>query len=799
MASKRLANNDGAQDATLNSVKSASSKVVLNGLSEKEKPLVEAIMNSIFNLKTTHDKYVINVASTSINAILGRIASLLDEVKDDFTSKELADVKTAIISSVNNILQDLPKNNDTIDIEQITSKIIDKIQTLQDSFTLEIKSQLETFITENTKSKNEEKTSESADFIVDQIINKVNSDKEDTEKPVEKNDDFTKNINELVQLVAKCYTTIDNKLINIENIIRTVSLEVSQINQKIDIVLDKINSLLPTSKDKKDKKNEKNATNAINKVIMQMSETIEKINQFFNNFIDYLANNFQTLLNKVYGVFVKFWIKLMIGVVVPTLTIIGAFLYLLAEPLMKILQPILDFVDNLIGKILDFLAPIRDFVLDILKRIFDAIEPALVAFFKGLASVAEKVAIGLGLFVTSVLNVLKLLMDGIATGAFALGQALVTFATSVINVLVLFMKGLSTQAEAIGKGLGKFVTVCLDVLTALMEGFGTYAKKIGEAIGKVVLAVVEVVALLVQFLKECVGILVAIVGTIRDFFEGIRSKAKAIGEMIGTIIYNFFKGFNTKAEMIGEAVADFVLETAKLMTKIVRSINNISRIIDLYVVAPITALKIKFRSGLAKLADYDGWGSSVTSALANAFGWGSLSKEEQQEARDAQNKSVGDLIAEQMQKTKEKFAAEDKAEELAKINAKLQQQKIQQMLDSIHVIDDIFTLVKELHTHFLGEEKTTAALSIQAIQPNLEQLENIQTQDQQAKDSLQQNLEQEKQQVSKPKKQDNFKDVLMTYLDEKFGNIMKKLDQPQVLPIPLQSGLNNNIAGLEDM
>ena len=93
---------------------------------------------------------------------------------------------------------------------------------------------------------------------------------------------------------------------------------------------------------------------------------------------------------------------------------------------------------------MDFLAPIRDFVLDVLKRIFDAIEPALIAFFKGLASVAEKVAIGLGLFVTSVLNVLKLLMDGIASGAFSLGKALVKFATNIVDVLANFMKGLAT-------------------------------------------------------------------------------------------------------------------------------------------------------------------------------------------------------------------------------------------------------------------------------------------------------------------------------------------------------------------
>ena len=193
----------------------------------------------------------------------------------------------------------------------------------------------------------------------------------------------------------------------------------------------------------------------------------------------------------------------------------GFVLKLIAKPLMEILQPIMDFIDSIVGKILDFLKPVRDFLINVFQKVWDIISPVIEAFFTALKPFAAAVAIGLGLFVQSVLNVLKLLMDGIASGAEALGKALVTFATAVVDVLALFMKGLSSQAEAIGIGLGKFVSSCLNVLTLLMDGIGTQAKAIGEAIGKLVLALVEVATLIVDFAKNVVGLLTDIVKIIR--------------------------------------------------------------------------------------------------------------------------------------------------------------------------------------------------------------------------------------------------------------------------------------------
>ena len=84
----------------------------------------------------------------------------------------------------------------------------------------------------------------------------------------------------------------------------------------------------------------------------------------FTDFIGYLVKNFKTFLDKVSGVVEKFWLGLLLKTIVPTMLIIGAVLYLLADPLMKVLQPVMDFISGIVNKILDFIAPIRDFLLD---------------------------------------------------------------------------------------------------------------------------------------------------------------------------------------------------------------------------------------------------------------------------------------------------------------------------------------------------------------------------------------------------------------------------------------------------
>jgi len=52
------------------------------------------------------------ITSKNTDAILGRIASLLDEVKDDFTNNELTEVKNYIVDSLNETI----KNKSTLEL-----------------------------------------------------------------------------------------------------------------------------------------------------------------------------------------------------------------------------------------------------------------------------------------------------------------------------------------------------------------------------------------------------------------------------------------------------------------------------------------------------------------------------------------------------------------------------------------------------------------------------------------------------------------------------------------------------------
>ena len=524
---------------------------------------------------------------------------------------------------------------------------------------------------------------------------------------------------------------------------------------------------------------------------IKLSKMIDKVNDFIDNFFDNMLGYVEKFIDKalkfakkaVNVLMTHIFAWLLVNVVLIGL-LFGFVLKLIAKPLMEILQPIMDFIDSIVGKILDFLKPVRDFLINVFQKVWDIISPVIEAFFTALKPFAAAVAIGLGLFVQSVLNVLKLLMDGIASGAEALGKALVTFATAVVDVLALFMKGLSSQAEAIGIGLGKFVSSCLNVLTLLMDGIGTQAKAIGEAIGKLVLALVEVATLIVDFAKNVVGLLTDIVKIIRKPIQ---------------FLADFFDGIGTRAKQIGEKMGDIIL---KVLTKVEWAIDNLTDLVRLYVIAPLKALQLKIRSGLAKMADYDGWGSSIVNGLANAFGWGSLSDKEKDEARNAEGKSIGELVNQQMEKMRENIAADKAAKEAADLAKQLQQKQIENLLANQHKIDDILAIainnnehLVEIGKHFGVEieppkiEVAPPKIDMSAPEIDVDQL-NANSNDTASRIDKLTGLVQPLPQYMK---------MCMNTIQQNLDSILEKLDdKPNLLPIPMMNPMEGNMAMMEN-
>ena len=820
MASKRIANTNGSQNSLLNTAKPDTPKMVVSGLDEKQKVFVKNILDNIFQSYVTRDDYINHIESISINATLGRIASLLDEVKNDFTSNELEQIKTNIVESVKLALEDKVRNNDVIDIQNLTNVIVQNISEIQQNKLDELKTSIASFI---TAAKNDQQqqlidlNNEKLDVVkqhiqttiqqnndaMQQSIEELNSAKDETtsndnqEQEAEKAEQL---VNDMLVIINKFKKTFSQHETDINNRILDISNKIDNAIIKIDNAINNSTRLLPTSKDKKNKKKKAAIQENINKLILDTSDKLDKILSASSDIVAMAANLFSVILDKAKSILFKFFLKLVMTVIVPTFIIIGGAIYLLAEPLKKVLQPILDFVDGMITKAINFLKPVRDFMLDVLRRIFNIIKPALVAFFKGLQSEAKNVAIGLGEFVESVLNVLKSLMDGIATHASEVGKALVELATSVIDVLSEFMQGLSTQAEAIGQGLGKFVTTVLDTLRLFAEGIGTQAEAIGKAIGRVALGLVNVTHLLVQFCKECVGILVAIVGIIRDFFEGIRSKARAIGEMISQIMYHFFEGFNTKAEAIGEALAELVLKTTKLITKLLKGLQSLDRGIKLNVIAPFKALGRKINA--LRVAGEEKGKFTLFGCTINLFGFltTGMSNEAKQQAYADQGKSVTDLVSEEQHKLEEQFKAEDEAAALKELNDKIMQKNLQQIIDNLPNIQKSVALIKDLHSHFLGQEKTDELINaIQAMKPQMDQLENIQQENADTRNAAEtlKNEQEDIEDKDDNKQSDVTQNDIMSYLQNSFAKLINELNKPTVVPMQINTAADN-MAAIED-
>ena len=838
MSSIKIPNNTSAQNAFLNSVKSDALKANLSNLSQKEQVLAESIINNIFASYLTQDKFENNIKSVSIDATLGRIASLLDEVKNDFTSNELEHVKQATIQEIQNILADPDLTaSDKIDIHQLSINIASQIQDIQTNLIEATKKQIQEFILNSNVEQNTNLQQTSTDTI-DAIVNDIESTldqsatniKDNVEKTAKPEPDSSKSnsLNTLSSDIEKISNEILKLNIFTEKIFLNINVNLLNISDKIDSLIIKINKvikntavLLPTSKTKKENKKLDEQNNKLEKTILKISNQIDTLYTFVTQFADNVASHLQDILNKIFSKVVKFWLKLMVTYVVPILVLVGAALYLLAEPLMSILQPLMNTIEDIFGKILTFLEPIRDFVLKTLKSIFDLIEPALIAFFEGLASVAEPVAVGLCLFVNSVLKVLTLLMKGLASGAFALGKALVILATMIINTLTLFMKGIKPFARAIGEGLGIFVATVLDVLCFLMNGIKQSARAIGEAVGKVVLALVEVLELLIMFLENCVGILVAIVGSVRDFFEGLRSNARAIGEMLGTVVLNFFKGIDKHAKKIGEAVAELCLVTAKILIKIVDFFFDFKRAFETNVVVPFNALRRKLNVLKVKAAETEfsypngfdvnlnpfNFHFSLTYGVWKPFAWltGGMTQSEIDIAKFDKDKSIMEMQAEELQKMEEKFNEEDKAAELDNLRTKLNEDKMKQMVENIHIVDELFQLSKSLHSFVKGEDSTEAVLAaVKTTVSDLNEVEQIELNDQQVKTDLQNQLQEEKQesvdQMADGKKTEaEFLKSLISYLTQNFNTVFDKVKNPNINVLPVNINSDTNVAAMEDM
>ena len=70
---------------------------------KQHEKLIKAVMQAVRQYVDDSDRYDKSLDSKSIDVTLGRIASLLDEVKDKFVKTELAEAKKEILDEVSGL------------------------------------------------------------------------------------------------------------------------------------------------------------------------------------------------------------------------------------------------------------------------------------------------------------------------------------------------------------------------------------------------------------------------------------------------------------------------------------------------------------------------------------------------------------------------------------------------------------------------------------------------------------------------------------------------------------------------
>ena len=475
-----------------------------------------------------------------------------------------------------------------------------------------------------------------------------------------------------------------------------------------------------------------------------------------NRVIDGLAD----LIDNSTNVLIKFFLKLFGVVIAPTLVILGTALHILAEPLAKVLEPIFEFLDRIWDCVYRLGKPIVDFLSYVLTAIIKAIEPALRGFCEGIGSQAELIGKNLGLFVSAVINVLVEFFKGIASNAEAVGAALGRFATAVINVLVEFVRGLASQAYEIGVGLGEFVSEVLNVLKEFVRGIGEKAEEIGAALSRIALGLVSVVTKIVEFAENCVAILVAIIGIIADFFAGLRTKAREIGETIATIQYDFMRGFNTKAKRIGETLAEIALVIVSMLNSIIDKIINIEEMLDKMFGVPWRAFKRWIAGVIYKIGNSS---FTVFGKTFKIFEWliDDWSPEKRSQAEKDSKMTLKFLNEEEAKESNEKFKKKREDAAMQQLNEKVNNAKVKKLLEKLPTLDKINELLKQIHLHYVGPEKTRELLgAVQATLPQINETNEENAQEiNETKESAEEKLHEDIAKIFK-KKADEFKAAL---------------------------------------
>lgn len=513
---RKLANNNGSQDALLRSVKADAVAVKLdNSLKPNEKALAQSILDTLLEKMDASDDYLLRLSSKDTDATLGRIEELLEKAKISSTASEISAAKEAILQAIEAAVPEI-QTNASLDVEKAVKAIAEKLDSICQILLQEMKASL-------SEALGEKPTSEMAEEPA------VQPESEESSKSDQQA------VSDLVDKACSALNShIDAAISKIDTYFVSLSDQIASVQNKI---VEAISGLTPSKKELKEEQKQKKAISSIQEMMAKVQASISKIDAIIADFAGFMLKHLKKFLAGAKKMVVGFILDVLATTILPIMLLIAGTLYIVAKPLMQILQPIMD-----------FLKPILLAAIDLIQKVLTFVQNDVWPFLKDfIVWIRDKIITPIWEAV-----VLPLLTWFAKTFMGFMDNVVIPLITAIADILTNFFNGLATKAYDIGVGLGNFVTEVLAVLTELVRGFGTKAFEIGQAIGVVVLKIVNVVGKLVDF----IGVVVDI---ITEFFKGFQTQAKAIGEVFGKVILEISK-FVLKLAQFINLVADIIID-----------------------------------------------------------------------------------------------------------------------------------------------------------------------------------------------------------------------------------------------
>nr|DAK14528.1 MAG TPA: tail tape measure [Caudoviricetes sp.] len=211
----------------------------------------------------------------------------------------------------------------------------------------------------------------------------------------------------------------------------------------------------------------------------------------------------------------------------------------LLEGIVKVLQPVVDFIINILKGLSDILAPI-----------LEPIAATLIVLFEGLASIIRSVADVLVQLFQSITSIVQSIADVIIQ----IVQTIESVFTTIGNTIQSFFNTLQTLFMSIAS----IVQSVIDGIVGAINGFANVIRGIGDAISSIFQGIGQAI----QSVLQGIGSIIESVGSaIKSVFEGVGNAAKAFGEGVKAALQGVaevFRGIGDGIKSAFEGVASII-------------------------------------------------------------------------------------------------------------------------------------------------------------------------------------------------------------------------------------------------